>query len=226
MRLPNQVCHLLFAFGLAALSQSPVLLSAITPRMPTKPPTEGDLNPAKPIIDGMQDAGARLKQGDTGAATRTIQEKVVNDIQKLIDAVKPKSQGAKQRQNSASSRKSGSQSNSEKPQSQPDSPGSSKPATSGQPSRKSGAGKPSISEKDASVRPKRPLLREVWGHLPPALRERVRSDFQEAVLPAYDDLVRRYFEALLNGSSSTPSNRAGSSPTPNPASPASSSPAQ
>jgi hypothetical protein len=168
-----------------------------------------EIDAVKSIIDGMQGAGARLKHGDTGTGTRQIQEKVVQDIQKLIDAAKPKSPNSNPQQNPGSRQQSGSQSQSQSQQpqgQQSENPGS-KPAGTGQPGRKSGVGKPLTSDKKGSVRQQRPLFREVWGHLPPALRERAPSDFHEAILPAYDDLVRRYFEALLDNPSSAP-NRA------------------
>jgi hypothetical protein len=36
----------------------------------------------------------------------------------------------------------------------------------------------------------------VWGHLPPRLRDKMHGTFSERFLPQYDDLVRRYYEAL------------------------------
>jgi hypothetical protein len=160
---------------------------------------EANSDPIKPIVDAMQGAGTRLKQGDTGQNTRTLQEKVVSDLQKLIDAAKPKSRGDNDQQKQESRQESGSQSQSERSQSKPSAKAGSEPTGGGKPGRKSGVGKPSVSEKKVATRPPRPLLREVWGHLPPALRERVPSDFHEVILPAYDDLVRRYFEAILDG---------------------------
>jgi hypothetical protein len=205
-------------------------VAAVTATPPVQQERDATLGRVKSIIDGMQGAGARIKQGDTGTGTRTIQEKVVDDLQKLIDEAKSKSRQSQQR--SSSNRKdSGSQKRSDSQQ-MPGSDGAAgaKPS-SGQPGRKSGAGKPSVSEKKPLGLPQRPLLREVWGHLPPALRERVPSDFHEAILPAYDDLVRRYFEALLDGSTDRGSDQSvpghgAASGSPGPDSPAQDSPAQ
>jgi hypothetical protein len=212
----------LTAFGLvlgillfAALSRTQLSIAADPPRAQGNPPKGSEIDAVKSIIDGMQGAGARLKLGDTGAGTREIQEKVVNDIQKLIDAAKAKSSNGNSQQNSGSRQQSGSQSQSESSQSQQSQGQDSgaKPAGTGQPGRKSGVGKPLPSDKRGTARQQRPLFREVWGHLPPALRERAPSDFHEVILPAYDDLVRRYFEAILDGTSSAP-NRPGQSSTP------------
>jgi hypothetical protein len=187
--------------------------AAVAAKSPVQPEKEADPRPIKPIMDGMHGAEARLKAGDTGADTRTIQEKVVNDLQKLIDAAKSKSQDGSPQQNSGSRQESGSQN---PPQGKPaasETPSGSGGAgsagagssPSGQPGRKPGAGKPSATEmeKKPTDGPRHHMLRDVWGHLPPALRERVPSDFHETILPAYDDLVRRYFEALLSGPTST-----------------------
>jgi hypothetical protein len=213
-------------------AETPVAAAAPQPQLDAKKPSE--LEAVKSIIDGMQGAGARLKRGDTGPDTRQIQQKVVKDIQKLIDAAKSKSSNNNSQQNSPSRQQSGSQSPSESSQSQQsqsqqpqgqDTGG--KPAGPSQPGRKSGVGKPLASEKTGTARQQRPLFREVWGHLPPALRERAPSDFHESILPAYDDLVRRYFEAILDGTSSTP-NRSGQAAAPErpPGSPAPESPTQ
>jgi hypothetical protein len=185
----------------AALNGASTFAAAASPESQRSAQKGSEADAVKSIIDGMQGAGARLKLGDTGGGTRQIQEKVVQDIQKLIDAAKPKSANNNPQQNSGSRQQSGSQSQSPQSQGKQSAEAGSKPAGTGQPGRKSGAGKPLPSEKKASVRQQRPLFREVWGHLPPALRERAPSDFHEVILPAYDGLVRRYFEALLDGAS-------------------------
>jgi hypothetical protein len=219
-------CQLILGAALAiGFDTSHAVVAAISASTPAKQVKDSDPGPIKPIIDGMQGAGARLKRGDTGPGTRTIQEQVVNDLQKLIDAAKPKSQENKQQPNSGSRQETGSQ-NRPQPQENPSADATSEPAGNGQPGRKSGSAKPSPSEKKSPGSPQRPLLREVWGHLPPALRERVASDFHEAILPAYDDLIRRYFEALLDGSTPTGANRQAPLRTPIQGPPTQGSPAQ
>jgi hypothetical protein len=202
MRRSNALSHLILGAVLTLLLDlAQPAVAAITSTTPSKQQKDADRGPINAIINGMQGAGERLKQGDTGSGTRTMQEKVVDDIQKLIDAAKPKSRDGNQQPNSGSRRERGSQDREQQSHGKSGSDASSEPAGGGQPGRKSGAGKPLPSGKKLVGRPQRPLLREVWGHLPPALRERVPSDFHETILPDYDDLVRRYFEALLDGAS-------------------------
>ena len=193
---------LVAGFALLGVGAASSGFAAVSAPSAARQEKDSDPGPIKPIMEGMHGAEARLKRGDTGAGTRTIQEKVVNDLQKLIDAAKSKPRGGSQQPNSGTRQESGSQ-NRPQPQGSPTSETPSGSTGAGQPGRKPGAGKFSTGEKEKKPTdsPQRPLLREVWGHLPPALRERVPSDFHETILPAYDDLVRRYFEALLNGSS-------------------------
>jgi hypothetical protein len=173
----------------------------------TPPPARGfgaaAPNPVEPIVKQMKAAQTRLKEGDTGSETRGIQQQVVRDLEKLIDAAS--------RQSGSPSRSSGKPQPGEKsPQNSEN--GSPTPSQAGQragaegASAKAGGPAPGTRGGTSTRRPgqtkvvmpgERSLLREVWGHLPPAMREHVRVDFSETVLPAYDELVRRYFEALL-----------------------------
>ena len=178
-------------------------------------------NPVAPIVDRMKSAATRLKQGDTGAETRTIQEQVVKDIDKLIEAASQqsdsspggnKSNSERQQQQQSEAKAAAQQSQGAKQQAgarASAAPGGAVPGTRG------GARNPKTTSKTAALNNQRLLLHEVWGHLPPAMREHVRADFSETVLPAYDDLVRRYFEALLDESPQ----RANGSPTPDNAPP-------
>ncbi|HET6328294.1 MAG TPA: hypothetical protein VFG04_26670 [Planctomycetaceae bacterium] len=186
---------------------------------PSPSPTRGmgaaASNPVEPIVKQMKAAQTRLKEGNTGAETRGIQAQVVRDLDKLIDAAS--------KQSGSPSRGSGkSQSGGEKsPQNSEN--GSPPPSSGGKqsgadgatakgggpaPGKNGGRRSPRAIQAKVSIPGDRSLLREVWGHLPPAVREHVRVDFSETVLPAYDELVRRYFEALLE----EPSQRPGSAP--------------
>jgi len=159
--------------------------------------------PVKQIIDGMKDSQSRLKRGESDAETRAVQERVVNGLQKLIDRAKQNNSGGGQN-NSSPRQDRSQQSPSQSGQSgqNPSSSGAPNPSSGTKGGGKPGGTKPPASEKNLAARTRPPLLHEVWGHLPPALRERMRdADFGETILPAYDDLVRRYFEALLEESS-------------------------
>ena len=156
----------------------------------------------------MQNAQARLSRRDAGAETRAAQEQVIKELQKLIDAARQNSQNSQSSQQQQ--QRSGSQQKSSSPQNESQSQGS--PAAHDVAGATADRGRGPGGAADRRKRPEsaknppnvqHPLFCEVWGHLPPALRERVPADFSETILPAYDDVVRRYFEALLDESSSS-----------------------
>jgi hypothetical protein len=174
-------------------------------------------NPVQPIVKEMKDAQSRLKGGDTGPGTRGVQEHVVRDLDKLIEAAarqSDSSRGSRQPQSEAKSPQESQNGSPEEGKAQQKSGSLGPPSnTAGsEPGRTNGKRQPRAITAIA-VPGHSSLAREVWGHLPPAVRENVRVDFSETVLPAYDELVRRYFEALLEeqsqpGPASSPGNRA------------------
>jgi hypothetical protein len=177
-----------------------------TARASSTPPARGlgatAPNPVEPIVKRMKAAQTRLKEGDTGPDTRGIQEQVVHDLDKLIDAASRQSESSRSSRKSPSGGKSPQESENGSPQpsqAAPRSGAEDASATSGgaAPGKHGGTRASRPVQTKVTVTGRGSLLREVWGHLPPAMRERVRVDFSETVLPAYDELVRRYFEALL-----------------------------
>ncbi|HEV3304609.1 MAG TPA: hypothetical protein VG055_33470 [Planctomycetaceae bacterium] len=172
------------------------------------PPTRGlgatAPNPVEPIVKRMKAAQTRLKDGDTGPDTRGIQEQVVQDLEKLIDAASRQSDSSRSSQKSPPGKSPKESENGSPQQSQaaPRSGADGASATTGgaAPGRHGGARTPRVGQARVAITGHGSLVREVWGHLPPAVRERVPVNFSETVLPAYDELVRRYFEALLEES--------------------------
>jgi hypothetical protein len=39
---------------------------------------------------------------------------------------------------------------------------------------------------------------DIWGHLPPQLREELLSTYGDRMLPKYEQLVNQFYEALSN----------------------------
>jgi hypothetical protein len=196
---------------LAAASASAALVDSDPPAPPGR--LAKTANPIQPIVKRMQAAQSRLKQGDTGADTRTIQEQVVHDLEKLIDAASRQS-GAGQGAPKSPSQGQSSQGSDERSGQQPQQGKQGQPAggqatNSGPTTGRNGSPRRTQPKKIPASGDRSSLVREVWGHLPPAVRENVRVDFSETVLPAYDELVRQYFEALLEA---TPARRGNASP--------------
>ncbi len=172
----------------------------------------------EPIVKQMKTAQTRLKGGDTGSDTRGIQEQVIRDIDKLIDAAQRQSDPSQSSRNSQSGNKPSQEPEGGSPQKSKSSQDAGAQGASGRggPGPSGGTRRSQPVKAKTTLAAPNSLLREVWGHLPPAMREHVRVDFSETVLPAYDELVRRYFEALLE----EPPQRTGTMPSTNKPAPA------
>jgi hypothetical protein len=178
-------------------------------------------NVVEPIVKRMKAAQSRLNEGDTGSQTRGIQEEVVRDLDKLIEAASQQSDSSRASRQSSSGGKSQRETENGSPQQEQGAKrggaeGASGTASGSAPGSRGGRRSPRAVQTKGAIGRQSTLVREVWGHLPPAVRERVRVDFSETVLPAYDELVRKYFEALLE----EPSPHAGRGPSATTAPPA------
>ena len=58
----------------------------------------------------------------------------------------------------------------------------------------------SAAEEEARQR----MAKDVWGHLPPALRQELLNVYSEKFLPKYDAMVRKYYEALAEQNRKNP----------------------
>jgi len=165
-------------------------------------------------VRGMRSAQRRIETDDTGKETRAIQEQVVKDLEEVIERLKKRQQQSQQ-----------NPSPSEQPQSPDDSPsGEQKQPQPGKESQRqpqpqnSSKQQPSPSQansekerdkaQDSSERlldrarqkPKAgdrdQLKNDVWGHLPPSVRQELLNVYSEKFLPQYEELIQRYYEAL------------------------------
>jgi hypothetical protein len=48
------------------------------------------------------------------------------------------------------------------------------------------------------------MIKDVWGHLPPHVRERIDKSFSEKYLPKYEELVKKYYESLAQKNRKSP----------------------
>jgi hypothetical protein len=170
-------------------------------------PASGDptKNPLEEAVSGMRSAQQRIQGKDTGEETRDIQEKVVAHLQKLIDL-------AKQNQNRPPSPMSNSEPPMDNQESRPmeNSPMAQEPMEAENPEEaqqqpmtqeRENAQDSSDEERNsqnakAKLSPKPEMFNDVWGHLPPSVRDKLLSFGGDKYLPKYEDLARRYFEAL------------------------------
>lgn len=161
-----------------------------------------DVNPLQQAIEEMRKAQQRIGKRDTGEETRKLQENVVSNLQMLIEKIKQQSQSSP---SSSGGSPMPSDDESNQQNSQPPEP---KPADNGQ-TRDDKSEESTDEPRDAENRKIGRLTpgqmdKEVWGHLPPKLRQQLLNAWADKYLPKYDDLVRRYFESLAEEGRPTP----------------------
>lgn len=161
------------------------------------------------ILGGMKLSATLIRKADAESATKTAQTQVVRDLDELIaflesqagsDSPPPDSSPPQQPKDQTpdpeeSGPQSAPQNSSRPPPSQTESSPQEDQARESGPRRKS----PEISRQDKSLSGKRLFEKEVWGHLPPALRRELMNVYSEKYIPQYEDLVRRYYESLAEG---------------------------
>jgi hypothetical protein len=172
-------------------------------------PVDASKNPLEEAVKGMRSAQERIQEKDTSQATREIQEDVVANLQKLIDMMKnnqnkppapePGSPPPPQNQQQPQPEDGNPMPKPEVPESQPEAGQESQPQTTQQESENaldSTEEERQARDAKAKLSPRPEMLNDVWGHLPPSFRQKRLSLSSDKYLPKYEDLARRYFEAL------------------------------
>lgn len=160
-------------------------------------------------IAGMREAQKQIDAQDTGESTQEIQTQVVKDLEQLIDAIKnAQSQPNNQQQSKKKKKLNLKQEQQKLMQEQLNPANSSKQEQEGseaENAKKAGQPKDGGDSTEQIQRQKtldaerarrQQLSKDVWGHLPPALRDKLLNVYSDKYLPKYEDLVRRYYESL------------------------------
>ena len=181
------------------------LLDAVKPA--AKRPADDEADRLERAINGMWNAKKRVAGADTGRQTQEIQDQVVKDLQELLALLKKQQQN---RQNSPQqpNRDQGQDGNQPSNQQQKTQKGQGDPQNSAPKSEPGDGRRREGKSSDAQERtdPARSaaaeearrvqMIKDVWGHLPPHLRTAMQNAFSENYLPKYEDLVKKYYEAL------------------------------
>ena len=131
--------------------------------------------PMGQIIKEMRDVEQRLGKPETGEDTQSKQKKIVKDLETLIERIRQSGGSASMALRMV--RQAG-----QKPGNQPgQTPGS---TAGGAPAQK--PARPSDHHAIAGGK-------DIWGHLPPELRQEMENVFKEEPLSAKIDLIRRYY---------------------------------
>lgn len=175
------------------------LLKSLDPN--ASPDAASDADRLERIIQSMRDAQKRIESQDTGDKTRELQAQVIKDLDALIELLKQQQQNPsssrkkqqKQQQKQAQPQTGADPQNSAQQKQQPgDNPNQKRNDKAKQSSDTTAAEK---SRQEEQAR-RQQMIKDVWGHLPPAIREQLSQMSSEKYLPKYEDQVRRYYESL------------------------------
>jgi hypothetical protein len=136
---------------------------------------EDQNSPLGQIIKEMREVEERLSKPDSGEDTQARQKRIVKQIETLIQQMKQS--GSSEAMVLRRVRQDG-----QKPGNQ-----------SGQTPGATGGGAPPMKPAKPSNRHALTGGKDIWGHLPPELRQEMENSFKEDALPSKEDLIRRYY---------------------------------
>ena len=154
-----------------------------------------ETEPRERALSAMQQAFDKLRVAETGKPTQSAQQVAVESLDKLL---KSWQQRAAQQRSLARSGQPGPM-----PDKTPNENSSTTDGTGGKPTGRDSAQARNSSDREqtgsdalADLRRQRQLREAVWGHLPPALREKMLNLPHDKTLPKYSEHIRRYYESL------------------------------
>jgi hypothetical protein len=193
------------------------LLRELVPELPLDEPEEATKSKASlpdeldRAVASMRDVTERLDRKDVSEETSQLQTSILDNIDTLIERLKnqppPQSSSSQSDQSKPDQQNRNEQSGSPQNQEQKADSNASKPKAGTGSKSQSQAEKSEESsetnpreaqERAAALARRRALVNEVWGHLPPAIRERLLNVQSEKLLPGYESMIRRYYESLAN----------------------------
>jgi hypothetical protein len=150
-----------------------------------------DANPLAGVARRMLEVHERVRQSDAGPATLNLQKQIVADLDRLIDEAR---KSAGQCNSSASAQQ---QSSSSKPSSSPPKPGAGASHKAGnKPAAGAGQRKEGEQRRKPDMDEMRTIMKDLWGELPPQVREQMLQAPVEQFVPKYEQLIEDYFRDL------------------------------
>ena len=206
---------LVFASGQFAMAQEN---AKPVPQNGAQPVGESTVDSAlrllQSIDEEMSAAGRDLHDRKIGDGTRTRQQNAVRQLGELITMIEDlqmKMQQQQRPQPQSSPREPNPGCQPPKPQQpmpnqkpQPgeqQNPGLRRPDG---PAKQSVEGADPVAAKKAEMLRQQQMLKDVWGHLPPTLRDELLNVSGDQYLPKYADQVQRYYEVLAERSRTRP----------------------
>jgi hypothetical protein len=150
-----------------------------------------DDNPVLGIARRMMDVQTRIADADGGEKVQDEQKRIVADLDKLIEQAKKscgKCSGSCSKPGQASSRSSNP--SAKKSGSKPGTKPSTKPA---QQSSQRPAEKKTVKPDPEEMKN---LIKDLWGELPPNVREQMMQNPTEQFVPQYESMIEEYYRRL------------------------------
>ena len=190
-------------------------------------------NPLDAIVERMRDVKQRLQKTETDKETRELQTQIVKDLDELIEKLKnqkppppmpnqnppppdqggekspdtpprgspqPKPQNSQKQRGGSEDKQSAEQKRQQQLKQQQGEAGEKNESKKARNSDNQQRQTRSAEEEAARQR----MAKDVWGHLPAALRQELLNVYSEKYLPKYDEMVRKYYEALAEQNRRTP----------------------
>ena len=200
------ICTLVCAFGPPLVGHSALLQAG-------GPEAQAQEDPLIRAVEGMRSAHEQIAKQETGTTTQQIQQHVIRELERLIDMARqppPQNQNLPSQSPQQSPQPDPAEQQQAEPQPQPQPAPAPAPGSQQQPQpTDQGPGgqdkqQPEGSEerndpadlREAELARREAMMKQVWGHLPPAVRQKLLNVSGDKYLPKYEDLARRYFEAL------------------------------
>ena len=152
---------------------------------PGQTPPDAD-NPLLDIGRRMRNVEQRISKLDTSGSTQDMQQRIVEDLVDLIEQLNKQCSNASQCQQP--NRKQGGRSGGQGSQSAEQ--------ASSKPSRDSTNRLGSTKSDAVEGQEVQDVVKQIWGHLPPRVRELMRSASVEKFLPKYEQQIEAYYRRL------------------------------
>jgi hypothetical protein len=139
-------------------------------------------DPLKLIAQRMRSVEQLIGEQNTSENTQKIQKLIVADLSQLIEALNKQCQGQCKKKASGSSAGASKSKPGQEPGDKPSSDSTERQGTA--------------DVKEGDLADVENMMKKVWGHLPPKVREQINSSSIEEFLPKYEKLIERYYRRL------------------------------
>ena len=171
--------------------------SELFDNVPTDPDsTDNEDQPREASLSTMRQSLDGLEAHETGKPTQTAQQSAVNSLDTLLKLWQQRASRQQSLARSGQPAPMPGKSPGENPSTTTDGSGGKPTGRDSKQARNSSDRERTGADVEGDLRRQRLLRESVWGHLPPALREKMLNLPHDKTLPKYSEHIRRYYEAL------------------------------